>query len=90
MVLSVPFQGSVRPWTSLKFEALQYYIEIHRFTRIAVLDPYIYNLFIHDMLYVGHIYIYIYILLYKREASGGTRPWASASLALPSGRHWVL
>jgi hypothetical protein len=91
---AVPFLGSARPWASLEFEALQYYIEIHRYTRIGVpgpgvLDPYIYNLFIHGMLYVVYIYIYIYILLYKREALGGARPWASAPFALPLRWHWL-
>jgi len=40
---SVPFPSFARPWASLEFEApdLQYYIEIHRYTRIAVLNLFI-------------------------------------------------
>uniref|UniRef100_A0A2S2QA85 Very-long-chain 3-oxoacyl-CoA synthase n=1 Tax=Sipha flava TaxID=143950 RepID=A0A2S2QA85_9HEMI len=72
---AVPFLGSARPWASLEFEALQYYIEIHRYTRIGVpgpgvLDPYIYNLFIHGMLYVVYIYYCINARPLKAQGPG--------------------
>jgi hypothetical protein len=68
--MPVLFLGSARPWASLEFEALQYYIEIHRYTRIAIFDPFIYNLFIHGMLYVVYIYILLTRGLWRREALG--------------------